>query len=82
MNGMTIKASATVKLLGVVFDQELRWKQHVQQNIPDENRLPPEHFENLFLHPTRHIFSCHVRAKPFEDQATLLPGRFFTVPIY
>jgi hypothetical protein len=33
MNGKTIKASSTAKLLGVIFDQELRWKQHVQQAV-------------------------------------------------
>ncbi|KAF7118717.1 hypothetical protein CNMCM5793_008337 [Aspergillus hiratsukae] len=33
MNGETIKPSPTAKLLGVVFDQELRWKEHVQQAI-------------------------------------------------
>jgi hypothetical protein len=30
MNGMTIKASPKAKLLGVVFNQELRWKLHVK----------------------------------------------------
>ncbi|OGE46890.1 hypothetical protein PENARI_c093G11063, partial [Penicillium arizonense] len=33
MNGKTIEPSPTAKLLGVVFDQELRWKEHVQQAI-------------------------------------------------
>ena len=33
MNGKTIKPSPTAKLLGVTFDQELRWKEHVQQAI-------------------------------------------------
>ncbi|KAI2734534.1 hypothetical protein DTO013E5_9920 [Penicillium roqueforti] len=33
MNGKTVEASPTAKLLGVVFDQELRWKEHVQQAI-------------------------------------------------
>lgn len=31
MNGKTVALSLTAKLLGVVFDQELRWKDHIQQ---------------------------------------------------
>jgi len=33
MNGKVVKAAAKAKLLGVVFDQEMRWKQHVQQVV-------------------------------------------------
>jgi hypothetical protein len=33
VNGKTVEPSPTAKLLGVVFDQELRWKEHVQQAI-------------------------------------------------
>jgi hypothetical protein len=33
MNGKVIKPSASAKLLGVIFDKELRWKEHVQQAI-------------------------------------------------
>jgi ribonuclease HI len=33
VNGTTVAPSPTAKLLGVVFDQELRWKEHVQQAI-------------------------------------------------
>jgi hypothetical protein len=29
MNGKVIKPTAAVKLLGVIFDGELRWKEHV-----------------------------------------------------
>jgi hypothetical protein len=29
MNGNAIKPSTTAKLLGVIFDYELRWKEHV-----------------------------------------------------
>ncbi|KAJ5222194.1 reverse transcriptase [Penicillium citrinum] len=32
-NGTDIKPSPTAKLLGVVFDQGLRWKEHIQQAI-------------------------------------------------
>jgi ribonuclease HI len=33
INGKAIKPSPTAKLLGVIFDHELRWKEHVQQAI-------------------------------------------------
>ncbi|KAI3094034.1 hypothetical protein CBS147333_10045 [Penicillium roqueforti] len=33
VNGIIARPSATAKLLGVVFDQELRWKDHVQRTI-------------------------------------------------
>jgi hypothetical protein len=33
MDGNTINPSTTAKLLGVIFDHELRWKEHVQQAV-------------------------------------------------
>lgn len=33
MDGQVIEASRTAKLLGVIFDDELRWKDHVQQTV-------------------------------------------------
>jgi ribonuclease HI len=33
MGGMVVETSPKAKLLGVIFDQELRWKEHVQQAI-------------------------------------------------
>ncbi|OQE09663.1 hypothetical protein PENFLA_c105G04679 [Penicillium flavigenum] len=33
MNGKAITPSTTAKLLGVIFDHELRWKEHVQQVV-------------------------------------------------
>jgi hypothetical protein len=33
MKGKTVEPSSTAKLLGVIFDHELRWKDHVQQAI-------------------------------------------------
>ena len=38
IHGMTIKANPKAKLLGVVFDQELRWKDHIQQAVKRANR--------------------------------------------
>jgi hypothetical protein len=50
MESQTIKASATTKLLGVAFDQELRWKDHVQQAVKRCSSLLL--VEHLFV-PTR-----------------------------
>lgn len=33
MNGKVVEPSTPAKLLGVIFDQELRWKKHVPQAI-------------------------------------------------
>jgi hypothetical protein len=33
MDSKTIEAGPTAKLLGVVFDQEMRWKEHLQQAV-------------------------------------------------
>lgn len=33
MNGKPVEPSPTAKLRGVIFDHELRWKEHVQQAI-------------------------------------------------
>jgi hypothetical protein len=33
VNGTAVRPSNTAKLLGVVFDQELRWKYHIQQAV-------------------------------------------------
>jgi hypothetical protein len=33
MNSNDIKPSTTAKLLGVIIDNELRWKNHVQQAV-------------------------------------------------
>jgi hypothetical protein len=38
MCGTSIQAAKTAKLLGVVFDQELRWKDHVQKAIQRATR--------------------------------------------
>jgi ribonuclease HI len=39
INGKTVKPSSTAKLLGVIFDHELRWKEHVQQAIKRATRV-------------------------------------------
>jgi hypothetical protein len=33
INGRTIKPADTAKLLGVIFDKDLRWNEHVQQAV-------------------------------------------------
>ncbi|KAI1828773.1 hypothetical protein CBS147337_10421 [Penicillium roqueforti] len=57
-DGTDVKPSPTVKLLGVVFDQGLRWKEHVQQTIKRATRtsialsglrhLRPEQMRQLY----------------------------------
>jgi hypothetical protein len=39
INRTTIKATPTAKLLGVVFDPELRWKHQVQQALKRANKV-------------------------------------------
>ncbi|EED16651.1 zinc knuckle domain protein [Talaromyces stipitatus ATCC 10500] len=38
INGTVIKPSDTVKLLGVIFDKEIWWKEHVQHLHPEQMR--------------------------------------------
>ncbi|THC94016.1 hypothetical protein EYZ11_006525 [Aspergillus tanneri] len=49
MQGATIKPSATAKLLGVVWDRELRWKEHVQQAVKQATKA------NIALGGLRHL---------------------------
>ena len=49
VNGTVVRPSATAKLLGVVFDQELRWKDHVQQTIKRATKT------NIALCGLRHL---------------------------
>lgn len=55
MQGTTIQPSATAKLLGVVFDQELRWKQHVQQAIKRATKV------NVAMGGLRHLRPAQMR---------------------
>src|SRR5699024_6686248 len=49
MNGKTVKPSDTAKLLGVIFDKEMRWKEHVQQAVKRATRV------NIALGGLRHL---------------------------
>jgi ribonuclease HI len=49
MNGKAIKPSTTAKLLGIIFDHELRWKPHVQQAVKRATKV------NLALGGLRHL---------------------------
>ena len=49
MNGKTIKPSNTAKLLGVIFDKEMRWKEHVQQVVKRATQV------NIALGGLRHL---------------------------
>lgn len=58
MSGKTVEPSPTAKLLGVIFDQELRWKEHIQQAIKRATKvgialgglrhLRPEQMQQLY----------------------------------
>lgn len=49
MNGKAIKPSDTAKLLGVIFDKKMRWKEHVQQAIKRATKV------NIALGGLRHL---------------------------
>ncbi|KAF4233525.1 hypothetical protein CNMCM6805_009182 [Aspergillus fumigatiaffinis] len=49
INGRTIKPANTAMLLGVIFDKELRWKEHVQQAVKRATKT------NLSLGGLRHL---------------------------
>jgi len=49
MQGRTIRPSATAKLLGVIFDRELRWKEHVQQAVKRATKV------NIAMGGLRHL---------------------------
>ncbi|EGD99960.1 hypothetical protein TESG_08624 [Trichophyton tonsurans CBS 112818] len=55
MNGSTIQPSPTAKLLGVVFDRELRWKQHVQQAVKRATKV------NVALGGLKHLRPAQTR---------------------
>lgn len=55
MQGVTIRPSATAKLLGVVFDQELRWKQHIHQTIKRATKV------NVAMGGLRHLRPAQMR---------------------
>jgi hypothetical protein len=49
MNGKTTKPADTAELLGVIFDKEMRWKEHVQQAVKRATRV------NIALGGLRHL---------------------------
>jgi hypothetical protein len=49
MGGKIIKPADTAKLLGVVFDKEMRWKEHVQQAVKRATQV------NITLGGLRHL---------------------------
>ncbi|KAJ5240343.1 reverse transcriptase [Penicillium citrinum] len=70
-NGTDIKPSPTAKLLGVVFDQGLRWKEHIQQAIKRATKttlalsglrhLRPEQMRQLYQACVAPIGQVHLR---------------------
>ena len=55
MQETTILPSTKAKLLGVVFDQELRWKEHVQQAVKRATRV------NIAMCGLRHLRPAQMR---------------------
>ncbi|TPR10125.1 hypothetical protein CAN33_0054905 [Aspergillus niger] len=49
INGQVIKPADTVKLLGVIFDKEMRWKEHVQKAVKRATKV------NIALSGLRHL---------------------------
>jgi hypothetical protein len=54
MFGTTIQPSPTAELLGVVFDQELRWKQQMQQAVKRATKV------NIAMGGLRHLRSAQI----------------------
>lgn len=55
MNGQVIKPADTAKLLGVIFDKEMRWKEHVQEAVKRATKV------SLALSGLRHLRSEQMR---------------------
>jgi ribonuclease HI len=70
INGKTVKPSPTAKLLGVIFDHELRWKEHVQQAIKRATKVAIALAGLRHLRPEqmRHIYQACVT--PVVDYAS------------
>ena len=83
MNGKSIQTSSTAKLLGVTFDQELRWKEHVQQAIKRATKvsialgglrhLRPEQMRQLYQACVTPVvdYASTVWHDPLRDQTHL-----------
>lgn len=72
MNGATIQPSPAAKLLGVVFDSEKRWKEHVQQAIRRATKV------NVAMGSLRHLRPAQMRqlyqacVAPIIDYASIV----------
>ena len=55
MQGTTIQSSPMAELLGVVFDHELRWEQHMQQAVKRASKV------NIALGGLRHLRLAQMR---------------------
>lgn len=70
INGRIIKPSPTAKLLGVIFDQGLRWKEHVQQAIKRATKvsIALDGLRHLRPEQTRQLYQACVT--PVVDYAS------------
>ncbi|CEL11943.1 Putative Reverse transcriptase [Aspergillus calidoustus] len=73
INGKTIKPADTAKLLGVIFDKELRWKEHVQQAVKRATQV------NVALGGLRHLRPEQMR-QPY--QACVVPIVDYTSTVW
>ncbi|THC87494.1 hypothetical protein EYZ11_013059 [Aspergillus tanneri] len=60
MNGKFIKPANTAKLLGAIFDKEMRWKDHVQQAVNRATKV------NIALGGLRHLRPEQIRQNKRE----------------
>ena len=76
MSGKTVKPSPTAKLLGVIFDQELRWKEHGQQAIKRATKvaIALAGLRHLLPEGMRQIYRACVT--PVVDYAWTFPPSF------
>lgn len=72
MNGKTIKESPTATLLGVVFDQEMRLKQHVQQVVKRATKVAMNTGGLKNLRPTQMTQLYQACVVPQLDYASIV----------
>ena len=70
MDGLTKAAQSAIKLLGVMFDQELRWKKHAQYAVIKATKTNLTLAGLRFLRPkqARELYQACVIPKPTMRQ--------------
>lgn len=70
MSGQTIKASLQIKILGVILDQALRYKEHVSKAGEVKAALALKRLSNLRSETARKLFKS--KAAPAMDYASVI----------